>query len=99
MADVTKIDYDTGAKTINAFAFAIDKGSPQNTRSATVFISLTNENDNKPKFTNSRYERTIGEDTPVNTLVFQIAATDVDGEDLTFKVLGTVPFGFQKGTG
>ncbi|KAJ7311916.1 hypothetical protein JRQ81_006236, partial [Phrynocephalus forsythii] len=45
---------------------------------ATVYINVTDVNDNVPFFTSSIYEASITEGAEVGTLVFQVSATDLD---------------------
>ncbi|XP_061450651.1 neural-cadherin-like [Rhineura floridana] len=45
---------------------------------ATVYVNVTDVNDNVPFFTSSIYEASVTEGTEVGTLVFQVSATDLD---------------------
>jgi len=73
--------------------YATDQGSNpgQNTGSATYTVLLSDENDNDPVIQNTPYDTSISEDTPVNTVVFSISATDADANQnsiLTYSISG-----------
>ncbi|XP_063165424.1 cadherin EGF LAG seven-pass G-type receptor 1-like [Candoia aspera] len=59
---------------------ANDQGKDPGPRSATVTVHITveDENDNSPQFSEKRYLVQIPEDTPVNSQVLQVQATDRD---------------------
>uniref|UniRef100_A0A669E8W2 Cadherin EGF LAG seven-pass G-type receptor 1a n=1 Tax=Oreochromis niloticus TaxID=8128 RepID=A0A669E8W2_ORENI len=59
---------------------ANDQGKEPSPRSATatVYISVEDENDNYPQFTEKRYVVQVPENVPVNTKVIQVEATDRD---------------------
>nr|XP_020652661.1 cadherin EGF LAG seven-pass G-type receptor 1 isoform X2 [Pogona vitticeps] len=59
---------------------ANDQGRDPGPRSATVMVHITveDENDNAPQFSEKRYIVQIPEDTPVNSQVLQVQATDQD---------------------
>lgn len=59
---------------------ANDEGKDPGPRSATVTVHITveDENDNYPQFTEKRYVVQVPENVPVNTKVIQVAATDRD---------------------
>ncbi|KAL5013028.1 hypothetical protein ScPMuIL_011579 [Solemya velum] len=46
----------------------------------TVLVNITviDDNDNIPKFTKQLYNVTVSEDTPINTTILQLSATDLD---------------------
>uniref|UniRef100_A0ABM5ETP5 Neural-cadherin-like n=1 Tax=Pogona vitticeps TaxID=103695 RepID=A0ABM5ETP5_9SAUR len=57
---------------------------------ATVYINVTDVNDNVPFFTSSIYEASITEGAEVGTLVFQVSATDLDlgqNGEITYSLL------------
>lgn len=56
---------------------ATDQGSPAQTGSLTLTITLDDVNDNDPVISGT-YDTTISEYTSVNTIVFTITATDAD---------------------
>uniref|UniRef100_A0A3Q4I0J7 Cadherin EGF LAG seven-pass G-type receptor 1a n=1 Tax=Neolamprologus brichardi TaxID=32507 RepID=A0A3Q4I0J7_NEOBR len=59
---------------------ANDQGKDPSPRSATatVYITVEDENDNYPQFTEKRYVVQVPENVPVNTKVIQVEATDRD---------------------
>ncbi|XP_026001885.1 cadherin EGF LAG seven-pass G-type receptor 1 isoform X6 [Astatotilapia calliptera] len=59
---------------------ANDQGKEPSPRSATatVYITVEDENDNYPQFTEKRYVVQVPENVPVNTKVIQVEATDRD---------------------
>ncbi|KAG8142795.1 hypothetical protein E2320_005992 [Naja naja] len=59
---------------------ANDQGKDPGPRSATVMVHITveDENDNSPQFSEKRYLVQIPEDTPINSQVLQVKATDRD---------------------
>ncbi|XP_066489731.1 cadherin EGF LAG seven-pass G-type receptor 1 [Tiliqua scincoides] len=59
---------------------ANDQGKDPGPRSTTVTVHITveDENDNSPQFSEKRYLVQIPEDTPVNSQVLQVQATDRD---------------------
>lgn len=68
---------------ISFTAVAVDQGSPTNKRSATVpvFITLQEENDNKPHFTKNLYEAIVAENVATNAAIIQVQAYDNDTGD------------------
>ncbi|KAK6187125.1 hypothetical protein SNE40_005217 [Patella caerulea] len=66
--------------------------STPKTSSATVTINLLDLNDNSPIFVQGQYERTLREDSAINTPIITITATDKDmGENgrITYSLRGT----------
>ncbi|XP_050394746.1 cadherin EGF LAG seven-pass G-type receptor 1 [Patella vulgata] len=66
--------------------------STPKTSSATVTINLLDLNDNSPIFAQAQYERTLREDSAINTPIITITATDKDeGENgrITYSLRGT----------
>ncbi|KAL3878333.1 hypothetical protein ACJMK2_030696, partial [Sinanodonta woodiana] len=61
-----------------------DRGDPPRQATASVIIHVTDTNDNKPVFLNSRYSESVDENKPKGTRVVQIIARDDDsGENAT----------------
>ena len=56
---------------------ATDGGVPQQTGTATITVLVNDLNDNNPVIS-ATYDMTVAEDTPLRTIVHQIAATDAD---------------------
>lgn len=57
---------------------ASDLGTPSNEGRLQIIITVTDENDSKPKFQKSNYSITINESTPIDTTVISVSATDND---------------------
>lgn len=57
---------------------AVDGGSPPQTGTLLVNISVLDVNDNAPEFDHSLYNVTIREDMPVNTIIMNVSASDLD---------------------
>ncbi|XP_030251955.1 protocadherin gamma-A4-like isoform X43 [Sparus aurata] len=57
---------------------ALDGGSPQRTGTATVHVTVLDANDNAPVFSQTVYEASLAENSPLNTVVVTVAATDAD---------------------
>ncbi|KAL4656773.1 cadherin EGF LAG seven-pass G-type receptor 1-like [Arapaima gigas] len=77
---------------------ANDQGRDSGPRSATatVHITVEDENDNYPQFSEKRYVVQVPENTPVNTKVAQVEATDKD-EGINAKVHYSIISGNVKG--
>lgn len=68
-------------ETNSSFVFSIyakDRGDPQKTGTATVSLTITDINDQRPVFTKSPFEFYILENLPPNSDVNRITATDQD---------------------
>ncbi|XP_061442424.1 protocadherin beta-16-like isoform X3 [Rhineura floridana] len=57
---------------------AVDGGEPQKMGTAQINISVLDNNDNFPQFTHSEYKVRLKENSPHNTLVAKMVATDLD---------------------
>ena len=57
---------------------AEDNGSPPRSSNLTVFINVTDANDNPPVFEPSEYSASVNESIPVGSTVLQVTATDRD---------------------
>ncbi|XP_064481963.1 cadherin-related tumor suppressor-like [Ornithodoros turicata] len=57
---------------------AMDSGTPRQTGSGTVSVTVSDVNDNSPRFDRARYVTSVPENQPPNYPVVQIAATDAD---------------------
>ncbi|XP_048829663.1 cadherin-related family member 5-like [Brienomyrus brachyistius] len=51
-----------------------------------VIVSIENINDNPPKFEQNLYTFDVNELTPVNTIVARVEATDIDGDQLFYRL-------------
>ncbi|KAM8878480.1 protocadherin-10a isoform 2-T2 [Spinachia spinachia] len=57
---------------------AVDGGIPQRTGTALLVVKVLDSNDNAPTFDQSVYSVNLRENSPLNTLIIQLNATDVD---------------------
>ncbi|XP_033878037.3 protocadherin gamma-A8-like isoform X3 [Acipenser ruthenus] len=57
---------------------AIDGGIPQRSGTININIIVMDANDNAPVFSKSVYKATLDENSPMNTLIIKINATDID---------------------
>lgn len=70
--------------------YATDGGSPQQSATATVYITVTDANNKNPRFDKNLYATIIPEATPVGTSVQQVSATDPDRQfRLQYSILRT----------
>lgn len=60
---------------------AVDLGIPPLSNLATVNISVTDSNDNRPLFLKNSYPATIREDAHIGDKILQVRATDLDSDD------------------
>ena len=61
--------------------YAVDGGDPIRTGSVNVNITITDQNDNSPVFSQPEYNITVQENSPVNTSILVVTATDADAGD------------------
>lgn len=71
------LDRETSAR-YRFEVMATDQGTPQLTGTANVHITVTDVNDNKPRFLQSNYGKSILEDVRPGTRVLQVSAVDDD---------------------
>ncbi|XP_062852006.1 protocadherin alpha-8-like [Trichomycterus rosablanca] len=57
---------------------ALDGGKPQKTGTMEIFVDVLDINDNSPVFTKDSYSAKINENTPMDTTIIQVNATDSD---------------------
>ncbi|XP_033743635.1 protocadherin-11 X-linked-like isoform X1 [Pecten maximus] len=63
------------------YVVATDRGIPPLSSSLTVDITVEDYNDNKPVFTQNRYNATVREDVAVDTVIEIVVASDLDAAD------------------
>lgn len=63
---------------VNLLLTAVDGGSPQRSSTAVIQITVLDANDNNPVFSQAVYEATLPENSPVDTVVVTVSATDAD---------------------
>ncbi|KAF2364658.1 EGF-like calcium-binding domain [Trinorchestia longiramus] len=79
---------------------ALDHGIPQRTGSVTVYIDVTDANDNAPVFANKNYTIYVKDDRPINSLVHQFEVFDLDDDDRDERLFGNGrPFIFEVRSG
>uniref|UniRef100_A0A8D0CTC3 Cadherin domain-containing protein n=1 Tax=Sander lucioperca TaxID=283035 RepID=A0A8D0CTC3_SANLU len=57
---------------------AVDGGNPQRSGTAVIKITVLDANDNAPVFSQAVYDATLPENSPVDTVVVTVSATDAD---------------------
>ncbi|CAH0386133.1 unnamed protein product [Bemisia tabaci] len=78
------LDYDRGVKKLQISVVAYvesDWGVFDVGATAEVFLNILDANDNAPQFSEENYSFTIPEDTPLQTMVANLTATDADSGD------------------
>ncbi|XP_029959746.1 protocadherin gamma-A11-like isoform X22 [Salarias fasciatus] len=63
---------------VNLFLTAVDGGNPQRSGTAVIKITVLDANDNAPVFSQTVYEATLPENSPLDTVVVIVSATDAD---------------------
>uniref|UniRef100_A0A672FTK2 Protocadherin gamma-A11-like n=1 Tax=Salarias fasciatus TaxID=181472 RepID=A0A672FTK2_SALFA len=63
---------------INLVLTAVDGGNPQRSGTAIINVSVLDANDNAPVFDQAVYTASLPENSPVDTVVLTVRATDVD---------------------
>ncbi|XP_054890892.1 protocadherin gamma-C3-like [Poeciliopsis prolifica] len=63
---------------INLLLTALDGGSPQKSGTVVIHVTVLDANDNAPVFTQAVYKATVPENSPPETLVITVSATDAD---------------------
>ena len=61
--------------------YAVDGGFPVRTGSVKVNITITDQNDNPPVFSEMEYNVTVQENSPVNSSILVVTASDADSGD------------------
>ncbi|XP_072251827.1 protocadherin gamma-A4-like isoform X24 [Leuresthes tenuis] len=69
---------------------AIDGGSPQKSGTVVIHVTVLDANDNVPVFSQTVYKANLPENSPVDTVVLTVSATDADEG-----VNGDVTYGFD----
>jgi hypothetical protein len=84
---------------------ASDSGSPPNTASVFVYITITDEGDNPPIFTSANFSGEVVENSPSETFVLQVEAVDMDlgiNAEIAYTFapdVGQIPFTIDSMTG
>ncbi|XP_063353604.1 protocadherin gamma-A12-like isoform X26 [Pelmatolapia mariae] len=72
-----KLDRET-QREINLPLTAVDGGSPQRSSTVMIHVTVLDANDNAPVFSQAVYKASIPENSPLNTVVVRVSATDAD---------------------
>eukprot|EP00118_Oscarella_pearsei_P012437 m.91691 g.91691 ORF g.91691 m.91691 type:complete len:1711 (+) comp36705_c0_seq1:99-5231(+) len=84
---------------------AVNRADTSLTATATVVVTISDVNDNAPKFIQKSYAANVSESAPIGTTVVQISAVDIDAgsnSKLTYSILSgnsQGQFGVDSGTG
>ncbi|XP_026186712.1 protocadherin beta-16-like [Mastacembelus armatus] len=65
-------------KEIKLALTALDGGSPQRSGTAIIHVTVLDANDNAPVFSQAVYKASLPENSPVDTVVVTVSATDAD---------------------
>ncbi|XP_051810283.1 protocadherin beta-15-like [Acanthochromis polyacanthus] len=65
-------------KEIELLLTAFDGGSPQRSGTVVIHVTVLDANDNVPVFTETVYKASLPENSPLDTLVITVSATDAD---------------------
>ncbi|XP_075337530.1 protocadherin gamma-A11-like isoform X38 [Odontesthes bonariensis] len=72
---------------INLLLTALDGGSPQRSGTVVIHVTVLDANDNAPVFSQAVYKASLPENSPLDTVVVKVSATDADegiNGDVTF---------------
>ncbi|XP_078810296.1 protocadherin gamma-A12-like [Oryzias latipes] len=73
---------------MNLLLTAVDGGSPQRSGTVIIHVTVLDANDNAPVFSQNVYKTTLPENSPPETLVITVSATDADegvNADVTYQ--------------
>ncbi|XP_014903193.1 protocadherin gamma-A12-like [Poecilia latipinna] len=76
-------------KEISLLLTAIDGGSPQKSGTVVIHVTVLDANDNAPVFSQAVYKASVPENSPPETLIITVNATDADegvNGDVTYKI-------------
>ncbi|XP_062250329.1 protocadherin gamma-A11-like [Platichthys flesus] len=65
-------------KEMNLLLTALDGGSPQRSGTVVIHVTVLDANDNAPVFSQVVYEASVPENSPPDTVVIKVSATDAD---------------------
>ncbi|XP_068613930.1 protocadherin gamma-A12-like [Brachionichthys hirsutus] len=63
---------------INLLLTAVDGGSPQRSGTVVIHVTVLDANDNAPVFSQAVYKASLPENSPLDTVVVRVSATDAD---------------------
>ncbi|XP_033948120.1 protocadherin gamma-A11-like [Pseudochaenichthys georgianus] len=78
---------------INLLLTALDGGSPQRSGTVVIHVTVLDANDNAPVFSQAVYKASLPENSPPDTIVINVSATDADEG-----VNGDVTYNFGHGS-
>ena len=100
---ITTAELDRETQTTHSFtAIATDGGIPQLSASVSITVSVSDENDEIPQFSQPSYSASIPESFPIGQLVSVVSATDRDtgtNAQLSYFINGTTPFIIDQSSG
>ncbi|XP_056238380.1 protocadherin gamma-A12-like isoform X32 [Seriola aureovittata] len=65
-------------KELNLLLTALDGGSPQRSGTLVIHVTVLDANDNAPVFSQAVYKASLPENSPSDTIVIKVSATDAD---------------------
>uniref|UniRef100_A0A3Q3FMD5 Cadherin domain-containing protein n=1 Tax=Labrus bergylta TaxID=56723 RepID=A0A3Q3FMD5_9LABR len=65
-------------KEISLLLTALDGGSPQRSGTVVIHVTVLDANDNAPVFSQAVYKANLPENSPLDTIVIKVSATDAD---------------------
>ncbi|XP_050928344.1 protocadherin gamma-A11-like isoform X2 [Lates calcarifer] len=65
-------------KELNLLLTALDGGSPQRSGTVVIHVTVLDANDNAPVFSQAVYKASLPENSPPDTVVIKVSATDAD---------------------
>ncbi|XP_023254900.1 protocadherin gamma-B5-like, partial [Seriola lalandi dorsalis] len=65
-------------KELNLLLTALDGGSPQRSGTVVIHVTVLDANDNAPVFSQAVYKASLPENSPPDTIVIKVSATDAD---------------------
>ncbi|KAM9849735.1 protocadherin beta-15-like [Aulostomus maculatus] len=63
---------------LNVVLTAVDGGSPQRSGTAVIHVTVLDANDNAPSFSQDVYKASLPENSPLDTVVVKVSASDAD---------------------
>ncbi|XP_054872474.1 protocadherin beta-15-like isoform X21 [Amphiprion ocellaris] len=63
---------------LNFMLIAVDGGNPQRSGTAVIHVTVLDANDNAPVFDQAVYKSSLPENSPVDTVIVTVSATDAD---------------------
>ncbi|KAJ3588239.1 hypothetical protein NHX12_011833 [Muraenolepis orangiensis] len=72
-----ELDRET-QKEMNLLLVAVDGGSPQRSATVSIHVTVLDANDNAPVFSRPAYKASLPENSPLDTIVITVSASDAD---------------------